>query len=467
MRGRMTKPKKIFLIVFALFTVALNIALFNWNQSLRASEVPYLVNTPVYRVAFDGQEQIWVYGSGKLSVYKDGAPIQIFTKKDSPALGGNLWELEVDNKGRTWVATQGYERTVDLAVFNGTKWSTVFPISGSVNSERALGIYALAMDTQGRAWVGVEEQGLYIIDGDIWKNYTADNSDLLSNNVESIVFDKQGRAWIGTRGGGLNIFDGEVWQAFTNKNSPLLGVLVGTIAFDHQGQAWITSTGPSNGGINIFDGETWTSYPGDGDFLDIDVDGQGRVWAMKGFDQGIVVFDGNTKKYYFDPFHLSVGQIGGMLATDEDGNIWIPTDNGVVIISPDSPQPISYAAGILSIVITTNGLIYLTALLTVVWLCVALNTWRSIGFSLLGFPIYLGWIILNNRELSYFNFSLFNTYLFINPGIVGTIAGILGGCIDILLARSGRTKRTRWGLIGFVIGSGLSFCYMVVANMAQ
>ncbi|MBI5945461.1 MAG: hypothetical protein HY864_13925 [Chloroflexi bacterium] len=463
----MTKPKKIFLFVFALFAVALNISLYIWNQSLKASEIPYLVNTHVDRIAFDGRGQVWVYGDGKLSVYKDGALVQVFTKKDSPALGGNLWELEVDNKGRTWVATQGYERTVDLAVFNGTKWSTVFPLSDSVNSERALGIYALAIDAQGRAWVGVEEQGLYIINGDIWKHYTADNSDLLSNTVDTIVFDNQGRAWLGTQGGGLNIFDGEVWQTFTNKNSPLLGVLVGAIAFDHQGQAWIASTGQASGGINIFDGETWVSYPGDGDFLDIDIDGRGRVWAMRGFDQGIVVFDGKTKKYFFDPFHLSVGQIGGMLTADENGNIWIPTENGVVIILPDSPQPISFAASILSIIVTTNGLIYLTTLLMVIWLCVAVNVWRSIGFSLLGLPIYLGWIIMHNQRLSQFDFSLFNTYFFINPGVVGTIAGIIGGCLDIFLAKRGSDKRTRWGLVGLVIGSGLSFCFMVVANMAQ
>jgi hypothetical protein len=121
----------------------------------------------------------------------------------------------------------------------------------------------------------------------------------------------------------------------------------------------------------------------------------------------------------------------------------------------------------LSIVITTNGLIYFTFLLLVVWLCVALNTWRSIGFSLLGFPIYLGWIIYEN-DLSYVHFWSFNKNLpnfYNNPGGIGTIAGIIGGCVDILLARSGRTKRTWWGLSGFVIGSGLSSLVMLLENL--
>ena len=135
-----------------------------------------------------------------------------------------------------------------------------------------------------------------------------------------IVIDNQGRAWIGTRGGGLNIFDGEVWQTFTTENSPLLGVKVDAIAFDRQDRAWIASTK----GMNVFDGKNWTSYPNLSNVIDIAVDAQGRVWAMKGFDDGIVVFDREMQKYYFDPYHLSVGTEfgwGAWIAADVDGNI--------------------------------------------------------------------------------------------------------------------------------------------------
>lgn len=462
----MTKPKKIFLIIFVPFIAVLNIALFVWNQSLKASEVSYLANTFVERVAFDKQGRVWVYGGRKLSAYKDGVPIQVFTATDTPALGIDVLEMELDNKGRVWIVSKSTEDKVDLAVFDGTKWLVVGTFSAPLGEHP--GIKSIAIDAQGRTWIGTATQGLYVIDGKNQDNYTSHNSGLLGDTVTCISFDNQGRTWIGTWGKitrvGLNIFDGRDWRSFTAKDSPQFDLRIDAIAFDLKGRAWVASKG-----LYVFDGENWAKIPGnDRSFLDIEVDGQGRVWAMKAFDQGTVVFDGSARKYYFDLFHPSLGEFaGGMLATDEDGNIWIPTKNGVVIVPPDSPQPISYAAGILSIVITTNGLIYLTALLTVVWLCVALNAWRSIGFSLLGFPIYLAWIILNNRGLSQFDYSLFRTYFSINPGIIGTIAGVIGGCLDILLAKSGSARRIRWGLVGLAISSGLSFCYMVVANLAQ
>lgn len=465
----MANRKKLFLIAFALFAVALNIYLYTWNQSQKALEVPYLVNIPVDRVAFDKQGRVWVSGSGKLSIYQDGALIQVFTEKDSPALVYPTWLLKIDNQERAWIDSWNSESNKsELAVFDSAKLLDISSIPEPVlKLILDSGITAIDFDAEGRAWIGTDTQGVYVLDGENWENYTSRNSGLLGDTVTCISFDNQERAWIGTWGEttrvGLTIFDGKNWQAFTAKDSPQFDLRIDAIAFDLQGRAWVASKG-----IYIFDGENWTRVSGNDDsFLEIEVDSQGRIWAMKAFDEGIVVFDGKTQKYYFDPFHLSVGQFGGMLATDKDGNIWIPTENGVVIIPPDSPQPISYTAGIASIVITTNGLIYLTALLTIVWLCVALNMWRSLGFSLLGFPIYLGWIILNNQGLSQFNFSQFNTYFFINPGIIGTIAGIIGGCLDIFFAKSGSAKRTRWGLVGLVIGSGLSFCFMIVANMAQ
>lgn len=490
----MTNRKKTFLIVFALFSVALNISLYIWNQSLKGSEVSYLLNTPVDRVAFDGQGQVWLqengknlsiymggaYGGGKLSVYKDGKLIQIFTEEDSSALGGKIGGLEIDNKGQVWIGVQGNERTADLTVFDGKKWQTILPVPGSTTKKRQFnhfdvrdpGVYAIAIDGRGRAWVGVEEEGLYIIDGTILKNYTTSNSDLVDNNVNCIVFDNQGRAWIGTRDGGLNIFDGEVWQTFTEENSPLANDRVYTIAFDQHGRALIASYST----LQVFDGDNWKEIPNTFRVSDLAVDRLGRVWVNS--NEGIDVLDGEIRKFFFDPFNYAKfadyiknnvkrvtywgSYFFGKLAVDGDGNIWIPTKRGVVIITSDSPQPISYTAGILSIFSTKNNLIYLTLLLLIVWLCITLNAWRSIGFSLLGFPIYL-FQIINSNDLSYINYWLFNREIY--PGVTVTIAGIIGGGIDILLERSRGTKRTWWGLAGIIIGLSIGLCLLFLSSI--
>ena len=74
--------------------------------------------------------------------------------------------------------------------------------------------------------------------------------------MNSIVFDNQGRAWIGTEDGGLNIFDGETWQTFTKENSPLDSNWVYTIAFDQHGRALIVS----GSGFQVVDGDNWERY---------------------------------------------------------------------------------------------------------------------------------------------------------------------------------------------------------------
>ena len=125
----MNKLKKRILVTSAILIVGLNIALLIWNQSLKASSIPYLANTPVDRVTIDKKGKVWVSGDGKLSVYQDGVLIQVFTKKDTPALDYRAWLLETDNQGRVWVATWNTNSKKDeLAVFDGTKLLAPPPI---------------------------------------------------------------------------------------------------------------------------------------------------------------------------------------------------------------------------------------------------------------------------------------------------------------------------------------------------
>ncbi len=452
MEVNMPKPKIRSLIVFALFTVVLNIGLSAWDQSLKASKVTYLANTPVDRVAFDKQGQVWVSGDGKLSVYKDGVPVQVFTNKDTPALGDKLSELEVDNQGRVWIAPQGNKRTVDLAVFDGTRWSTLLPTPGparfTVLEHRLesqggiLGVHALAIDSQGRAWIGTETQVFYTIDGSNWEHLP-----IASKYVTCIAFDHQGRAWIG--GDGLYIFDGKVWQIFTPENSPLLYGGVHAITFDQQGRGWIAS-GQAHGvghggGVSVFDGGNWISYPDISSvgFEDIAVDGAGRAWAIQPFGKGVLVFDGKSWKNHNFP----VSDVMSNLATDEAGNIWIPTQkNGATLIPSDPPNLINLA-------IASHGLIYLDIFLIGIWLYFAMNAWRSTGLGFADLPTYFtrikervvkqsvppiikvsnltigyfGWFLIGNLvlflEFSYFSSSEWN--IFGVPLVTVIVTGIL------------------------------------------
>jgi ligand-binding sensor domain-containing protein len=81
--------------------------------------------------------------------------------------------------------------------------------------------------------------GVAKFDGVNWTVYNTSNSGLPSNNVTSIAIDAQGKQWIGTEYGGLAKFDGVNWTVYNTSNSGLPDNDVRAIAIDGQGNKWI------------------------------------------------------------------------------------------------------------------------------------------------------------------------------------------------------------------------------------
>ena len=190
---------------------------------------------------------------------------------------------------------------------------------------------------------------------------------------------------------------------------------------------------------------------GHGRVVSMVFDGQERVWVNT-----TNVFDGETWKTFYDPF-FDPHQTGfGDIAVDNDGNVWLATygyrpDHRVKIVRPGSPQPVSHTVAKMAFVVIKGGLIYITLILLIVWISVAFNTWGSIGYGLLGLPIFL-YPLLTSGNYPY-------GFPFWNPATFGTIFGIIGGVVDIYFSRHGNINKKRWGLIGFVTGTVLSFCF--------
>ena len=95
------------------------------------------------------------------------------------------------------------------------------------------------------AWVGTEDHGVYHYDGNAeadkqWKQYKNEPGD---PNGYALALDKQGRLWVGTLNHGVSVFNGETWKTYDVIDGPL-----GERIFDIQvcsvdGDVWIASSG--------------------------------------------------------------------------------------------------------------------------------------------------------------------------------------------------------------------------------
>ena len=462
----MSKSKIIFLFIFALFIIGLNIGSLLWVKSLKAEEITYIQNVKLWELAFDSQNRLWMIVSPKLGeydtgdielrVYENGVLTHTYTNIQLKGYRSFPQELIVDSTGHAWINWQEGVNVID-----GEK-PKVIPLD--FRSKPGF-ISTIAVDAQGILWIGTYQYGLYIVDGNELKNYTMGNSGLLGNDVTGIAFDEQNRAWITAyddgNTGGVNIFDGKEWQAYTPENSQLPSTEATSITIDKQNRVWIGT----DKGLTVFDGKGWKSYSTDGVDLGSWVrsrygrvvsmvfDGQERVWVNT-----TEVFDGKTWKTFYDPFFDPYQTGFGDIAVDNDGNVWLAyhPDNRVKIVRPGSPQPVSHTVAKMAFVVIKGGLIYITLILLIVWISVAFNTWGSIGYGLLGLPIFLYLLITSDIYYYYYYDFLFISATF------GPIFGIIGGGVDIYFSRHGNINKKRWGLIGFVTGTVLSFCYLAL-----
>ncbi len=211
-------------------------------------------------------------------------------------------------------------------------------------------ILAVYPDTSGDLWLATWGGGLNRFDpatGEFTSYHTieGDANSISSDVVWLILQDSQGFYWIGT-GGGLNAFDPQTEQ-FTRymhdpddpqsiSNNQIVGLFE-----DSHGQLWVGT----QDGLNLFARETgeFTRFyhdPDDPQSLSHNTiftfyeDARGRLW--------IGTYGGGLNRYEpttgtFQHYRVADGLVNdsiyGILA-DDDGNLWISTNNGISKFDP-------------------------------------------------------------------------------------------------------------------------------------
>ena len=216
----------------------------------------------VSALACDAASGIWVAHFGGVSYY-DGTSWTTHPAKQlatGSAATDLVQDVAVAPGGRIWVVTASSVATLDI--FKGDEW-TVFQ-DGQGFDERYF-FAKVAIDSQGHPWVA-HSTGLLIFDGEGW--ITHGNRNLFT--IKSMAIDAQGRAWVGTMSKGVYVFDGGGWSVYDVGSSELDSNHVRAIAVDAQDRVWLGT----EWGVYVFDEDEtdWQTYRMDtADLADNDV----------------------------------------------------------------------------------------------------------------------------------------------------------------------------------------------------
>ncbi len=166
--------------------------------------------------------------------------------------------------------------------------------------------FGTELATRSLAWTGSElwlhlhqeEGGLYLFDpnADEWQHFTAENSDLPGDFVNSVVY-RDDVTWVSVlphdgHSGGLVRIDESGWTVLTDDDIPAASARVQAIGPDGEVYAQFTSsTGTDNtreGGFWVYDGDSWNSLADPGEFYQslgsVEVSNETVIWMAGTFN---------------------------------------------------------------------------------------------------------------------------------------------------------------------------------------
>jgi len=302
----------------------------------------------------------------------------------------NATSIEIDRYGNFWASTSGN----GLYILDNNTFKKF-----DINSPGGKTFAGMIQDIDGILWFvsgGYENQGIYSLDGNIWKNYTIDDG-LTSSSFFSVAVDKSNRKWFGTPGNGAMILEnnnklsiskidttegllagsdtptfvivgdikvdsyGNIWliNNFANNGKPLVVVTpdfkfyyfsindglssneLNKIEFDLNENVWI---GTAKNGIDILNYNTTIKDKSDDVWSHISTaDGlnSNRIRALKVDNTGIMwIGTGEGINYWYNgKVYTQYGALDNYInciEVDPVNNKWFGTNTGVSILSPDN-----------------------------------------------------------------------------------------------------------------------------------
>ncbi len=182
-------------------------------------------------------------------------------------------------------------------------------------------------DSKGNLWATARNKIIHKFDGEYITKYT------LPNNIFSVFEDSKGNLWFG---GFSDVFkfDGSNFYKYSSDNG--FGHIIKSIEEDKDGMLWFGGFD----GITKFDGKHFTRYlapkseESSISFWDLLKRRNGNfwfIWQKDGDFPYLSIYNGQKLNHYDISDHV-IGKEPYSLLEDQQGNVWIGTDNGIQVV---------------------------------------------------------------------------------------------------------------------------------------
>ena len=364
---------------------------FSWYDRANNKLVPFYsaynedINTlfsyGINHFLFDNQGILWIStnrGNGffKCTFLPDYFNHFLFQNHSVYSISNETRAIFEDNRNRIWVAC----KDGSVHVFDQKKREIgTLGSNGRIapNGNLDALIYNIYQDKNGNIWLATKQRGLYRLvptanpNAFIMENFVHNPNDPFSpanNDFYSVIQDKSGRIWAGSYGGGLHLIDEQNGKIrFLHSKNDLLHYPISNCAkvrqlfADSKNQLWVSTTE----GFVVFN----TSFKslkdikykyfhkkdndiqslGANDIHCIFEDTENNMW-LGTFGGGLnklksKISDQDLK---FDVYDRRVGMPNNVIYTiidDNNGNLWLTTENSIVKINKKTKSIESFGKG--------------------------------------------------------------------------------------------------------------------------
>jgi ligand-binding sensor domain-containing protein/two-component sensor histidine kinase len=182
-----------------------------------------LVDDKVYTVYGDSQNRLWIGTRWGFSIYQNNGFINFDTSELRHRKVRSILEDTVRNT--FWLGTDGN----GLIRYYNQQFTYIDTTYGLISST----IYDMELDNRGDLWVATDK-GVSRFDGSVFQNYTIEQG-LPSNGVLDIHKDFMGHMWFATYGG-VAVLDGQRFHSITERLPSRVNYF---IVSDDEGTYWV------------------------------------------------------------------------------------------------------------------------------------------------------------------------------------------------------------------------------------